>query len=120
MLVMKFGGTSVGNAEAIRQTVSILAKAATRGRVVGVVSAMSGITNALLGKAAAAANGDSEGVDAARVALLAPHRAAAVELLPAGDRLRATEAALAALADEVARLLYSVYVLRELSPRAGD
>jgi aspartokinase/homoserine dehydrogenase 1 len=120
MLVMKFGGTSVGSAEAISQTVSILAEHGGQGRVVGVVSAMSGITNALLAKAEAAAAGDSEGVDAARAALLAPHRAALLDLLPAGDRRRDTEAALGALADEASRLLYSVYVLRELSPRASD
>lgn len=120
MLVMKFGGTSVGNASAIAQTAEILATHHRNERVVGIVSAMSGITNALLAKAESAAAGDSEGVDAARATLLAPHRAATVELLPSGDRRRETEAALSALADDVARLLYSVYVLRELSPRARD
>jgi aspartate kinase len=120
MLVMKFGGTSVGTAEAIAQSIAIIAEHAAQEPVVAVVSAMSGITNTLLAKATAAASGDSEGVDAARAALLAPHRSAAVELLPAGDRRRETEATLSALADEVARLLYSVYVLRELSPRASD
>ena len=120
MLVLKFGGTSVGNAAAIAQTVDILATHAACGRIVGIVSAMSGVTNMLLAKAAAAADGDSEGVDAARAALLAPHRAALVELLPPSDQRRATETRLAALSDEVARLLYSVYVLRELSPRARD
>lgn len=120
MLVMKFGGTSVGSAAALSQTAEILAEHSTRERVIGIVSAMSGVTNTLLAKAAAAAAGDSDGVDAARAALLAPHRAALVELLPLGDRRRETEAALGGLADEVARLLYSVYVLRELSPRASD
>lgn len=120
MLVMKFGGTSVGSAAALSQTAEILAEHSTRERVIGIVSAMSGVTNTLLAKASAAAAGDSEGVDAARAALLAPHRAALVELLPLGDRRRETEAVLGGLADEVARLLYSVYVLRELSPRASD
>jgi aspartate kinase len=120
MLVMKFGGTSVGTAAAISQTAEILAEHSTRDRVVAVVSAMSGITNVLLARADAAAAGDSEGVDAVRAALLAPHRAALVELLPHGDRRRETEAQLSALADEVSRLLYSVYVLRELSQRASD
>jgi aspartate kinase len=117
---MKFGGTSVGSAGAIASTADILAEHAANGRVAAIVSAMSGITNTLLAKANAAASGDSEGVDAVRAALLAPHRAVLLELLPAGDRLRETEAALGALADEASRLLYSVYVLRELSPRASD
>ncbi len=120
MLVMKFGGTSVGSAEAIAHTADILAEHAASGRVVAIVSAMSGMTNTLLSKASAAAAGDSDGVDAARVALLAPHRAVLLEQLAAGDRRRETEAALGALADEASRLLYSVYVLRELSPRASD
>src|SRR5690606_22030759 len=39
---------------------------------------------------------------------------------PPGERRRETEARLATLADEASRLLYSVSVLRELSPRASD
>lgn len=76
MLVMKFGGTSVGNAAAIRQTADILASHAGNGRVVAIVSAMSGITNALLATAEAAASGDSDTVDTSRAVLLAPHRSA--------------------------------------------
>lgn len=120
MLVMKFGGTSVGNAAAISQTVDILAQQAGNGRVVGIVSAMSGITNTLLATAAAAAAGDSETVETSRATLLAPHRTALFQLLPSGERRRATQAALATLVDEAARLLYSIYILRELSPRARD
>lgn len=120
MLVMKFGGTSVGDAAAIRQTVNILASHSKSGPVVGIVSAMSGITNTLLATADAAAIGDSETVETSRAVILAPHRAAILELLPAGERRRATEAALVTLVDEAARLLYSIYVLRELSPRAKD
>ena len=62
MLVMKFGGTSVGSAEAITNTADILARHAANDRVVAIVSAMSGMTNTLLAKAAAAAAGDSDGV----------------------------------------------------------
>lgn len=120
MLVMKFGGTSVGNAAAISNTVDILARYAAEGPVVGIVSAMSGMTNTLLDTASAAATGDSETVETARALLLGPHRAALLELLPSGQRRRATEAALGSLVDEAARLLYSIFVLRELSPRARD
>jgi aspartate kinase len=120
MLVMKFGGTSVGNAAAIGQTADILAGHDGNGRVVAIVSAMSGITNTLLATAEAAAAGDSDTVETSRAVLLAPHRSALLELVPSGERRRATEAALATLVDEAARLLYSIYVLRELSPRARD
>lgn len=120
MLVMKFGGTSVGNATAISQTVDIVAKQAASGPIVVIVSAMSGITNTLLATAAEAEAGNSEAVETSRATLLAPHRSALLELLPSGQRRRATEATLATLVDEAARLLYSIYVLRELSPRAKD
>ena len=46
--VMKFGGTSVGNAECIRRAAEILARAAGDGSVVAVVSAMGGVTNRLI------------------------------------------------------------------------
>jgi len=118
--VMKFGGTSVGDAEAFRRTAAILAHYHPEEPVVAVVSAMSGITNLLLACGAAAVAGDSEAVETARALILAPHRRALTELIPAGERRRRTSAALGSLVDEAARLLYSVYVLRELSPRARD
>ncbi|MBA2619155.1 MAG: aspartate kinase, partial [Rubrobacter sp.] len=51
-LVIKFGGTSVGGGAAFSRAASIAAEA-SRGRPVAVVvSAMSGVTNLLLGHAA--------------------------------------------------------------------
>src|SRR5271169_4203973 len=46
--VMKFGGTSVGDASCIRQVVEIIKNNARDGELVVVVSAMSGITNKLI------------------------------------------------------------------------
>src|SRR5271155_4245505 len=46
--VMKFGGTSVGDATCIARVAQIVAKAAQGGAVVAVVSAMSGVTNRLI------------------------------------------------------------------------
>ena len=58
-LVMKFGGTSVGSHTAINQACEIV-KTSTQewGRLVVVVSAMRGVTDALIESAAAAALGD--------------------------------------------------------------
>jgi len=57
-LVMKFGGTSVGSAEAITQAVDIIiTHRETHPQLVVVVSAMSEITNHLLASATAAAAG---------------------------------------------------------------
>src|SRR5260370_27505636 len=46
--VMKFGGTSVGDADCVRRAAAIVQSAAAQGAVVVVVSAMSGVTNRLV------------------------------------------------------------------------
>ena len=56
MVVMKFGGTSVRDAEAVRRVVSIVGRE-KRPRVV-VVSALSGVTDGLLDIAAKVESGD--------------------------------------------------------------
>ncbi|MEO5906794.1 MAG: bifunctional aspartate kinase/homoserine dehydrogenase I, partial [Saprospiraceae bacterium] len=47
MIIMKFGGSSVGNAERIRQLIEIVRKRSADDNLVVVVSAMAGITNLL-------------------------------------------------------------------------
>jgi aspartate kinase len=49
--VLKFGGTSVGDGETIRELVSVVRKTAEDGSVAVVVSAMSGVSNSLLSAA---------------------------------------------------------------------
>src|ERR1700731_4034235 len=63
--VMKFGGTSVGDAACIARAAQIVAEAAKKNAVVAVVSAMSGVTNRLV----EAANRAGAGVAQAGVAL---------------------------------------------------
>src|SRR6185369_13748725 len=58
MQVMKFGGTSVANAENICKVTAIVKNAVKKGRTVVVVSALGGITDLLLHAAAKAAAGD--------------------------------------------------------------
>jgi aspartokinase len=67
-LTMKFGGTSVGSGEAITQAASIVLEQAREwDRLAVVVSAMSGVTDALIRGALTAAAGD-EGTYRATVA----------------------------------------------------
>ncbi len=120
MKVMKFGGTSVGDAAAIQKTCKIIQYYANRSETVVVVSAMSGVTNTLLSLSDSAIRGDSEAVETARAVLLGPHRKALQSLLPSGQRRRSVSAELGLLVDEASRLLYSIYILRELSARARD
>src|SRR5579863_4262103 len=58
--VMKFGGTSVGDAVCIRRSAQIAADAAKEHAVAVVVSAMSGVTNRLIDVAHQAKRGDRE------------------------------------------------------------
>src|SRR5438477_175734 len=78
-VVHKFGGVALANAEAIRHAVQIVAKSRTRGVAV-VASAMSGVTDALLDIAAAAARSEGGAAKKGIIALRKRHVAAATEL----------------------------------------
>src|SRR5437016_11067390 len=84
--IHKFGGASLADAPAIGRAVGILL-AQRPGPLVVVVSAMSGVTDALLDGAARAARGDASHVRAAAETLRAQHAAAARALVPAGTPL---------------------------------
>ncbi len=58
--VMKFGGTSVGDASCIARVTEIVAKSARQNPVVVVVSAMSGVTNHLIEAATCSEAGDRD------------------------------------------------------------
>ena len=91
MIVCKFGGTSVADAAAIRQLLAIVAGRA-RERPLVVVSALAGITDGLLGLAAAVHAGDAKALDGAIDALVRRHETVAGELPgaePAIDTVRA-------------------------------
>ena len=64
LLVMKFGGTSVGSAERIRQSAQIVSDGCREHSVVAVVSALSGITDLIIETVNAACAGDREGSEA--------------------------------------------------------
>src|SRR3982750_195135 len=55
---MKFGGTSMGDADCIQRSARIVADAASDISVVVVVSAMSGVTNRLVDAASKSVSGD--------------------------------------------------------------
>ncbi len=80
---MKFGGTSVEDAAAIRRTADIVAGRLALGmQPVVVVSAMARVTDQLLHAAAAAGRGDKSAALAASVALRQRHHQAAADLIP--------------------------------------
>src|SRR6476469_930179 len=75
--VMKFGGTSVGDAACIRRAADIVVRAARETSVVVVVSAMSGVTNRLIAAARQAADGKASVADDLSAVLREQHVAAA-------------------------------------------
>ncbi len=120
-LVIKFGGTSVGGVDAIRQAADIVQEQAqTWKRLCVVVSAMSGVTDALIQGALSAASGN-EGTYRAIVAdLRVRHYRVVDELLdPNGERARLL-ATVDEYLDEFAAFCHSVHVLGEVTPRAMD
>jgi len=60
MQVIKFGGSSVANAENIQQVIRITEKAVEKGTTILVVSALGGITDGLLKAGTVAASGDEQ------------------------------------------------------------
>jgi aspartate kinase len=111
MIVMKFGGTSVESAEAIRRVAEIV-HSRLHQRPVVVVSAMGKTTNKLLAMAASAASGR---VDAA-TALLEELRAMHVRESAGLGFAEAVDS----LFDQLVDLLKGLTILGELTPRAAD
>lgn len=120
LCVMKFGGTSVGDAACIARAAAIVKTAASQGAVVVVVSAMSGVTNRLIDAAHHAERGDAEfGINV--VAELRAHHNKALEALVRDpQKVSQTEKSLSGVLAELERLLQGTALLRELTPRALD
>ena len=119
MIVMKFGGSSVESAAAIRRIASVVQSRLSRKPVV-VVSAMGKTTNKLLAIAGIACNGERETALVLVEELRALHLREGSELIGKG-RLRADmEATINSLFDELEELLKGISVLGELTPRATD
>jgi aspartokinase/homoserine dehydrogenase 1 len=120
-LTMKFGGTSVGSAEAISQVADIVQHAfQEEHRVLVVCSAMSGVTNMLIEGAQTAAAGDGLRYQVLANELRRKHETAIRALLTSDVERIAIHDEVKALIDEFETLCYGIYVLREASPKAMD
>lgn len=120
-LVMKFGGTSLGSAEAIRQAGTLTRKAcANWPRVVVVVSAMSSVTNTLLEAAYTAAEGNGERYQVITQQLLEKHLDIINALLTTPEEREQVGQRTEAHLGEFRSLCHAVHVLGEASPRALD
>ena len=121
MRILKFGGTSVGSAEAFDQVAKIVARARQQdSQIVVVTSAMSGVTDTLINAAKAAAAGDRKPYREAREDLMAKHQMVAGQLIGDGVERAALGRLFDARLTAFERLCRSVDVLGELTPRGLD
>jgi aspartate kinase len=120
-LVMKFGGTSVAGASAMSRVARIVATAAARKQpVVVVVSAMAGVTDALLAACAVARDGGVERVDRHVADVQARHGALVDERFASSPAAGRLQEELARECDQLRGVLTSVAILQELTPRGSD
>jgi aspartokinase/homoserine dehydrogenase 1 len=119
LLIMKFGGTSVGSAERMRVAAALASKEQRRRPVAIVVSAMSKITDLLLDTMRHAEAGDSAGLDSNIAKLRERHMTACRELLPT-EKQAAAEVEIARLIAEFQRIAGGMLMLSEMPPRPVD
>jgi len=119
LLVMKFGGTSVGSAERIRAAAAITAEQQRRRPVAIVVSAMSKVTDLLLEALRRAEAGDKAGVESDIEKLRKRHVETCCELLPEPERAPTLEG-IAGLLSEFERIASGICLLGEAPPRSRD
>ena len=119
LLVMKFGGTSMGSAERIKVAAGICTEQKRQRPVVAVVSAMSGVTDLLLNTLRHAEGGDESGIAANIERLTARHLEACKELLD-DARCQSTTSGIHALIGDFQRITNGVRMLGERPPRSVD
>ncbi|HTA20322.1 MAG TPA: aspartate kinase, partial [Polyangia bacterium] len=116
--VHKFGGASLADATAYRHAAQII-----KGRgvpCVVVVSAPAGVTDVLLGLARRAAAGEQDGLERDTLALRTRYRDIARAAVGSDKGAAGVVAEIDASLDELARLLASLVVLKELTARTSD
>ncbi len=119
LLVMKFGGTSIGSAERIRVAACLTAEQRRQRPVAIVVSAMSGITNLLLETLGRAAGGNRPGLESDIAELRNRHVETCRELL-APERHDCVLAEMETIIAGFERIANGVCMLGEAPPRSVD
>jgi aspartate kinase len=116
MIVMKFGGTSVEDAQAISRLVNLV-RERLREQPLIVTSALAGVTDALLHAASTATGGNQSAMLELLERIESRHISTANDLL--GDFAQA-EVKISQLFAELRSLLGSICALREVTPRLCD
>lgn len=119
MEVFKFGGASLADADAVQHAIGLILTPGPT-RVVTVVSALAGVTDALLAIAESAKSGDFKAAAAGVEKLHARHRAVALGILPTKTAQKALLTDLEVAFAELRTLALGVASLRELTARTRD
>jgi aspartokinase/homoserine dehydrogenase 1 len=118
MQVLKFGGTSVANAENINKVAAIAGQAAKKDKTVIVVSALGGITDTLISSAQAAADGDEKYKDIL-LQIEQRHLDVVKGLIPV-TRQSSVLSMVKKSCNEIEDICNGIFLLRELSARTKD
>jgi aspartate kinase len=118
--VMKFGGTSMGDAGCIKRAAEIVSAAAKESALVVVVSAMGGVTNRLVAAAQSSVKGDTQAGEKLAQELRKQHFEG-LDLLVTNDQTRTClRNEIDTIVEEVASFCHGTSLLRELTPRTLD
>ena len=118
MQVLKFGGTSVANAENINKVIAIVKKSMQKDKTILVVSALGGITDVLLTAAALAADGD-EAYKEKLTIVEQRHLEAVKQLIPVAQQSQMLSLVKTAC-NEIEDICNGIFLLGELTPRSKD
>jgi aspartate kinase len=119
MIVMKFGGTSVGSVQQIERAAQIV-RAAHESRPVVVVSAMAGVTDGLLQAGEAAVTGQVQMRDDKLWELRSKHDHAINDLFMDRKARVEVQETQRVIWEEIQKVFTGVSLLRELSARSRD
>jgi aspartokinase/homoserine dehydrogenase 1 len=120
LLVMKFGGTSMGSAERIRVAAAICAEQKVQRPVLAVVSAMSGVTDLLLATLRHAEADDEAGVESSIQTLSDRHENTCNELLSDPTRCGRATSGIRDLISDFRRIAHGMLMLGDRPPRSVD
>ncbi|HTL07957.1 MAG TPA: bifunctional aspartate kinase/homoserine dehydrogenase I [Chitinophagaceae bacterium] len=118
MQVLKFGGTSVANAENINKVISIVEQAVQKDTTVLVVSALGGITDTLISAAVTAAEGNEKYKDIL-LQIEQRHLEVAKALIPVTQQ-SSVLSMVKKQCNEMEDICNGIFLLRELSARTRD
>lgn len=118
MKVLKFGGTSVSNAENILKVIDIVKNKSDKNQIITVVSAMGGITDTLIkcGNMACAGNSDYKNLIGE---IESRHNQAVNRLLPL-EKQGSVKGNIKYIINELEDICHGVFLLNDISPKTRD